>query len=91
MVPANLAKQITERISAPTIGIGAGVDCSGQVLVVQDLLGIYTGPAHKNPNEFKSPRFVRNFLKDADSIQSAVTAYVQAVKDKSFPASEHSY
>ena len=91
MVPANLAKQITERINTPTIGIGAGVDCSGQVLVVQDLLGIYTGPAHKNPSEFKSPRFVRNFLKDADTIQSAVAAYVQAVKDKSFPASEHSY
>jgi 3-methyl-2-oxobutanoate hydroxymethyltransferase len=91
MVPAKLAKQITERINTPTIGIGAGVDCSGQVLVVQDLLGIYTGPAHKNPTEFKSPRFVRNFLKDADSIQTAVAAYVHAVKDKSFPAPEHSY
>jgi 3-methyl-2-oxobutanoate hydroxymethyltransferase len=91
MVPAKLAKQITEAISTPTIGIGAGVDCSGQVLVVQDLLGIYTGPAHKNPSEFKSPRFVRNFLKDADSIQAAVTAYVHAVKNKSFPAPEHSY
>lgn len=91
MVPAKLAKQITENISIPTIGIGAGVDCSGQVLVLQDLLGIYNGPAHKSPNEFKSPRFVRNFLKDADSIQAAVAAYVQAVKDKSFPAAEHSY
>lgn len=91
MVPAKLAKQITEAINTPTIGIGAGVDCSGQVLVVQDLLGIYTGPAYKNPTEFKSPRFVRNFLKDTGSIQAAVAAYVQAVKDKSFPASEHSY
>jgi len=91
MVPAKLAKQISEVISTPTIGIGAGVDCDGQVLVVQDLLGIYTGPAHKNPGEFKSPRFVRNFLKNADSIQAAVAAYVQAVKDKSFPATEHSY
>jgi 3-methyl-2-oxobutanoate hydroxymethyltransferase len=91
MVPASLAKQVTERISAPTIGIGAGVDCSGQVLVVQDLLGIYTGPAHKHPSEFKSPRFVRNFLKDTGNIQAAVAAYVQAVKDKSFPATEHSY
>ncbi|HSH54864.1 MAG TPA: 3-methyl-2-oxobutanoate hydroxymethyltransferase [Methylotenera sp.] len=91
MVPALLAKQITETINTPTIGIGAGVDCSGQVLVLQDLLGIYNGPAHKKPNEFKSPRFVRNFLKDAGNIQAAVAAYVQAVKDKSFPASEHSY
>ncbi len=91
MVPATLAKAITETISAPTIGIGAGVDCNGQVLVLQDLLGIYNGPANKNPNEFKSPRFVHNFLKDTDSIQEAVSAYIQAVKDQSFPAKEHSY
>jgi 3-methyl-2-oxobutanoate hydroxymethyltransferase len=91
MVPASLARSITESIGTPTIGIGAGVDCSGQVLVLQDLLGIYTGQAHKHPNEFKSPRFVRNFLKDSGSIQSAVEAYVQAVKNKSFPAPEHSY
>lgn len=91
MVPAALARRITETIETPTIGIGAGVDCSGQVLVLQDLLGIYTGQAHKHPNEFKSPRFVRNFLKDSGSIQLAVEAYVKAVKDKSFPASEHSY
>lgn len=91
MVPAALAKTITDSISAPTIGIGAGVDCSGQVLVLQDLLGIYTGPASKSPEAFKSPRFVRNFLADAHSIQAAVSAYVKAVKDKSFPAAEHSY
>jgi 3-methyl-2-oxobutanoate hydroxymethyltransferase len=91
MVPATLAKQITECISTPTIGIGAGVDCSGQVLVLQDLLGIYTGPANKAPAEFKLPRFVRNFLKETNSIQDAVGAYVKAVKNKSFPAIEHSY
>lgn len=91
MVPAALAKKITDTIKTPTIGIGAGVDCSGQVLVTQDLLGIYTGPAHKNPTEFKSPRFVRNFLKDTNSVQAAVESYVKAVKDKSFPALEHSY
>lgn len=96
MVPAILAKKITESIQAPTIGIGAGVDCSGQVLVLQDLLGIYTGVASKKPNDFKSPRFVRNFLKDSTidgnvSIQAAVEAYVTAVKNKSFPAIEHSY
>ncbi|MEQ1488279.1 MAG: 3-methyl-2-oxobutanoate hydroxymethyltransferase, partial [Methylotenera sp.] len=91
MVPAALAKKITESINVPTIGIGAGIDCSGQVLVVQDLLGIYTGSANKKPEEFKSPRFVRNFLKDTNSVQQAVENYVQAVKNKTFPAAEHSY
>ena len=91
MVPAVLAKNITETINTPTIGIGAGVDCDGQVLVIQDLLGIYTGAASKKPADFKSPRFVRNFLKDTNNIQNAVSAYVQAVKNKSFPAQEHSY
>ncbi|HEY0268141.1 MAG TPA: 3-methyl-2-oxobutanoate hydroxymethyltransferase, partial [Methyloradius sp.] len=66
----------------PTIGIGAGVDCSGQVLVLQDMLGIYHG---------KSPRFVRNFMQGAASIQEAVEAYVTAVKDKTFPAAKHSF
>ena len=94
MVPAALAKQVTDIV--PTIGIGAGVDCSGQVLVLHDLLGIYTGAASKNPAEFKNPRFVRNFLKDSAvngeaSVQAAVAAYVATVKDKTFPASEHSY
>jgi 3-methyl-2-oxobutanoate hydroxymethyltransferase len=91
MVPAALAKTITKSISCPTIGIGAGTDCGGQVLVLQDLLGIYTGAASKNPAEFKSPRFVRNFLQDTNSIQAAVAAYVKSVKNKTFPAQEHSY
>lgn len=91
MVPATLAKQITESVEIPTIGIGAGVDCSGQVLVLQDLLGIYTGVADKHPNDHKSPRFVKNFLTDAKSIQQAIVNYVQAVKNKTFPAAEHSY
>ena len=96
MVPASLAKKITESIKAPTIGIGAGVDCNGQVLVLQDLLGIYSGAASKNAADFKSPRFVRNFLQDSTldgkaSVQAAVEAYVKAVKDKTFPAQEHSY
>jgi 3-methyl-2-oxobutanoate hydroxymethyltransferase len=91
MVPARLAAQITNSINTPTIGIGAGVDCDGQVLVLQDLLGIYTGPAGKKPSDFKSPRFVRNFLQETNSIQEAIKAYVQAVKNQSFPAEEHSY
>jgi 3-methyl-2-oxobutanoate hydroxymethyltransferase len=89
MVPASLAKQVTQIV--PTIGIGAGVGCSGQVLVLQDLLGIYTGAASKKPEDFKSPRFVRNFLAGTHSIQAAIAAYVKAVKDKTFPAQEHSY
>lgn len=91
MVPAILAKTITKSINCPTIGIGAGVDCDGQVLVLQDLLGIYTGPASKNPVEFKSPRFTKNFLAENGSIEAAIKAYVKAVKSKTFPSAEHSY
>lgn len=91
MVPAQLANKITHAIEVPTIGIGAGVSCSGQVLVLQDLLGIYTGPAEKSPETFKAPRFVRNFLAETGSVQSAVRAYVQAVKNQTFPAQQHSY
>jgi len=82
MVPATLAKEITQTIATPTIGIGAGADCDGQVLVLQDMLGIYAG---------KSPKFVRNFMQGADSIQQAVERYVQAVKSGEFPAAEHSF
>jgi 3-methyl-2-oxobutanoate hydroxymethyltransferase len=82
MVPAALAKAITESVRIPTIGIGAGVDCSGQVLVLHDMLGIYPG---------KSPRFVRDFMQGASSIPQALEQYVKAVKDKTFPAVEHSF
>lgn len=91
MVPAQLASTITQRISAPTIGIGAGSGCSGQVLVLQDLLGIYSGPADKPAGAFKTQRFVRNFLCETGSVQSAIRAYVQAVKSGTFPAQQHSY
>lgn len=91
MVPAALAKQISEHLQIPTVGIGAGVNCDGQVLVLQDLLGIYTGPASKKSGEYKAPRFAKNFLSDTGSIEKAITSYVQAVKNKSFPAAEHSY
>jgi 3-methyl-2-oxobutanoate hydroxymethyltransferase len=95
MVPALLAKNITESINTPTIGIGAGLHCDGQVLVIQDLLGIYTGPASKKSEDFKSPRFAKNFLAENSlgncSIQSAVQAYVKAVKNNTFPGAEHSY
>jgi 3-methyl-2-oxobutanoate hydroxymethyltransferase len=82
MIPATLGKELTELLSMPTIGIGAGPDCSGQVLVLHDLLGVYPG---------KTARFVRNFMQGADSIDAAVAAYVAAVKNGSFPAQEHCY
>lgn len=82
MIPAALAREVTASLAIPTIGIGAGPDCSGQVLVLQDMLGIYPG---------RTPRFARDFLKGADSVQAALTAYVRAVKTRTFPAAEHCY
>lgn len=83
MVPATLAGEITRSLSSmATIGIGAGPACDGQVLVLHDLLGVY--PGHK-------ARFVKNFLSGRDSIDAAIGAYVQSVKDGSFPAPEHCY
>ncbi|WP_445367630.1 3-methyl-2-oxobutanoate hydroxymethyltransferase [Methylomonas sp. BW4-1] len=81
-VPARLAAEISQRLSIPTIGIGAGVDCDGQVLVLYDMLNISTG---------KRPRFSKDFMADASSIEEAVRRYHQAVKSAQFPASEHSY
>ena len=81
-VPAELGKQVTQTVSCPTIGIGAGVDCDGQVLVMHDMLGIFPG---------KTAKFVKNFMAGQPDIQSAVKAYVEAVKNKTFPAAEHSF
>ncbi|MDO5611151.1 MAG: 3-methyl-2-oxobutanoate hydroxymethyltransferase, partial [Pseudomonadota bacterium] len=67
----------------PTIGIGAGADCDGQVLVLHDMLGLDSG--------HRRPRFVRDFLAEAGSVAAAVGAYIAAVHDGSFPAAEHSY
>jgi 3-methyl-2-oxobutanoate hydroxymethyltransferase len=80
-IPAELAANITAAITIPTIGIGAGVKCDGQVLVIYDLLGI--------PE--KSPRMTKNFLADNGNIRDAVANYVEAVKSSSFPADEHSF
>jgi 3-methyl-2-oxobutanoate hydroxymethyltransferase len=82
MVPAALAKLATEQLGIATIGIGAGPDCAGQVLVLHDMLGIYPG---------KIPRFAHNFMQGAGSVQAALSAYVQAVKNGTFPTSEHSF
>ena len=82
-VPAALAAALTAASPIPTIGIGAGAACDGQVLVLHDLLGIDTG--------HRKPRFVRDFLASGGSIAGAVRAYVDAVRDGSFPDAGHSY
>lgn len=79
-VPAVLAAEITQALDIPVIGIGAGAATDGQVLVLYDMLGITTQG---------TPTFVRDFLADTGSVQGALVAYVRAVKDGSFPASEH--
>lgn len=82
MMPAALAARVTKSLNVPTIGIGAGVDVSGQVLVVYDMLDIYPG---------KKARFVKNFMQGAPSVKAAIEAYVKAVRAKTYPAAEHSY
>ncbi len=81
-VPAALAKRIGAEISIPTIGIGAGVDCDGQVLVIYDMLGITPG---------KRPRFSKDFLAGRGSVVEAIRAYVDAVRSGAFPAAEHAF
>lgn len=81
-VPAALAKAITQDLTIPTIGIGAGSDCDGQVLVLQDMLGLYPG---------RTPKFAKNFMEGAASIEGAVKAYISAVKSQAFPGPEHTY
>jgi 3-methyl-2-oxobutanoate hydroxymethyltransferase len=81
-VPATLAAEITRELSIPTVGIGAGVDCDGQVLVLYDLLGITGG---------KRPRFVKDFLHGRGSVAAAIAAYAEDVRSGAFPTSEHSY
>lgn len=82
-VPSPLAAAITQSVAIPTIGIGAGPDCDGQVLVLHDFLGLDSG--------HRRPKFVKDFLADGGSVAGAVQAYVAAVRDGSFPDAEHSY
>jgi 3-methyl-2-oxobutanoate hydroxymethyltransferase len=76
LMPTAVAASITRELPIPVIGIGAGPECSGQVLVLHDMLGLNAG---------KPPRFVRNFMEGAGSLEEAVRRYVLAVKDASFP------
>jgi 3-methyl-2-oxobutanoate hydroxymethyltransferase len=82
LIPATLAKVITSELSIPTIGIGAGPECSGQVLVLYDALGIYPG---------RKSRFVRDFSIGALSVADALQRYVQDVKSGAFPTPEHAF
>jgi 3-methyl-2-oxobutanoate hydroxymethyltransferase len=82
-VPSALAAEITRNLAIPTIGIGAGAGCDGQILVLHDLLGLNSG--------HRRPRFVKDFLAQGGSIDGALKAYVQAVKQGEFPSAEHSY
>ncbi len=82
-VPSSLAQAITAGNAIPTIGIGAGPDCDGQVLVLHDFLGLHSG--------HRRPKFVKDFLGEGGSVAGAVQAYVAAVRDGSFPDAAHSY
>ena len=81
-IPSPLAAAVTQQLRIPTIGIGAGAECSGQVLVLHDMLDIAPG---------RKPRFVKNFMAGQPSIGAAIAAYVRDAKAGTFPAPEHGY
>ena len=82
MVPAELAKHVTESLEIPTIGIGAGVDTSGQVLVIYDMLGLNT--------DFK-PKFVKHFASLESTVVDALSQYREEVQNRTFPTDDHSF
>ena len=81
-IPSSLGEKITAELHIPTIGIGAGPDCSGQVLVLQDMLGISPG---------KPPKFVKNFMDGHNSVEAAIKAYAREVKSGKFPGPEYCF
>jgi len=81
-IPQNLARRITESVSIPTIGIGAGPHCDGQVLVIHDILGLC---------EKYSPKFIKRYADARELISGAVSAYISDVRQGSFPTDEHSF
>ncbi|MDH3670913.1 MAG: 3-methyl-2-oxobutanoate hydroxymethyltransferase [Gammaproteobacteria bacterium] len=81
-IPSELAKHVSAELTIPTIGIGAGPGCDGQVLVLQDMLGIYPR---------RSPKFSKNFMEENGTIQAAVKAFIAAVREQEFPGPEHSF
>ena len=82
-IPADLAREITETIEIPTIGIGAGNGCDAQILVTHDLLGLYS--------DLKTPKFVKQYASLSDEMKKAFESYKNEVEDGEFPSSEHSY
>ena len=80
LIPSEVAKAVSESVRIPVIGIGAGIDCDGQVLVLYDMLGITPG---------KRPKFSKDFVAEAGSVPGALRAYVEAVKQRRFPGPEH--
>jgi 3-methyl-2-oxobutanoate hydroxymethyltransferase len=81
-IPSSLAREITRALRVPTIGIGAGPDCSGQVLVLHDMLDVYPG---------KKAKFVKNYMRAGGSVQAAVELFVKEVKAGTYPGPEHSF
>ena len=82
LIPAGLAKDVTAQLQMATIGIGAGPHCSGQVLVLYDMLDVFPG---------RKAKFVKNFMRGAGSVEGAIAAYVKEVKAGSYPGPEHSF
>jgi|SoiMetStandDraft_2_1073263.scaffolds.fasta_scaffold00283_5 3-methyl-2-oxobutanoate hydroxymethyltransferase len=81
-VPAPVARRVTERLAIPTIGIGAGVDCDGQVLVWHDLLGLYEG---------RAARFVKRYADVGEVVRTALESYAEDVRERRFPEEQHTY
>lgn len=81
-VPASLAREVAEALAIPVIGIGAGAQVDGQVLVLYDMLGISPG---------RSPKFVHDFMAEAGSVDAALAAYVEAVRERRFPTEQHAW
>jgi 3-methyl-2-oxobutanoate hydroxymethyltransferase len=82
LIPTPLAKRVTDALSVPTIGIGAGPHTTGQVLVLHDILDITPG---------RRPRFAKNFMEDSHSIREAITRFVTEVKSGEYPGPEHGF
>jgi 3-methyl-2-oxobutanoate hydroxymethyltransferase len=81
-IPAAVARRVTRQLTIPTIGIGAGVDCDGQVLVWHDMLGLYDG---------RAARFVKRYAEIGDTIRDALAAYADDVRERRFPEEQHTY
>ena len=82
MIPSDLAKEVSQSLRIPTIGIGAGKECDGQVLVTQDLLGLFEG--------FK-PKFVRHYARMAQQVRDAAGQFIKDVKNREFPGTDESF